>query len=86
MPVDGELDLHGIRPRDVKEVLLAYLGECRVAGIREVRVVHGKGIGEMRRSVRNILKDHPDVEQVAEASPLFGGWGATWVRLRKSVG
>lgn len=82
MPVDGELDLHGIRPREVKEVLLEYLRECRRAGIHEVRVVHGKGIGELRRSVWNILRDHPEVAGMAEASRHFGGWGATIVRLK----
>jgi DNA-nicking Smr family endonuclease len=83
IPVNGELDLHGIRPSDVKEVLLEYLRECRATGIREIRVVHGKGIGEIRRSVWNILSDHPDVESLGEASRHFGGWGATFVRLRK---
>lgn len=86
IPVDGVLDLHGIRPRDMKEVLLEYLSECRKAGIFEVRVIHGKGIGEIRRSVHNILKDHPDVERLAEASRHFGGWGATMVTLKPLTG
>lgn len=82
IPLDGVLDLHGIRPQDIREVLLEYLRECRAAGILEVRVVHGKGIGEIRRSVWKILQDHPDVERMSEASRHFGGWGATLVQLK----
>lgn len=83
IPIDGVLDLHGIRPQDVKEVLLEYLAECRKAGIYEIRVVHGKGIGEIRRSVQNILASEAGIERIAEASRSHGGWGATMVILRK---
>ena len=82
IPVDGVLDLHGIRPRDVKDVLHEYIHECRRLQIREIRVIHGKGLGEIRRSVWNILRDQPGIESVTEASRHFGGWGATMVRLK----
>ena len=81
-PIDGVLDLHTFRPQDVKEVLLEYLIECRSRGILEVRVIHGKGIGELRRTVHTLLSRVPEVESFAEASELFGGWGATIVHLR----
>jgi DNA-nicking Smr family endonuclease len=81
IPINGELDLHGIRPQDVKEVLLEYLLECRKAGILEVRVIHGKGIGEIRRSVQHILGNAPDIARFADASRSHGGWGATIVYL-----
>jgi len=84
IPIDGVLDLHGIRPDEVKEVLLEYLSECRRAGIYEVRVIHGKGIGELRRTVHRILEKQPEVERFAEASRSHGGWGATMVYLRGS--
>jgi DNA-nicking Smr family endonuclease len=85
IPIDGVLDLHGIRPRDVKEVLLEYLSECRKAGIFEIRVIHGKGVGEIRRSVHNILKDETGIERMADANRSHGGWGATMVWLKNEA-
>jgi DNA-nicking Smr family endonuclease len=83
LPIDGVLDLHTFRPQDVKEVLLEYLAQCRQRGISEVRVIHGKGIGELRRTVHTILSRLPEVESFAQASEPFGGWGATIVHLRR---
>jgi len=83
LPIDGVLDLHTFRPQDVKEVLLEYLTECRRRGIFEVRVIHGKGIGELRRTVHTILSRLSEVESFAQASESFGGWGATIVHLRR---
>lgn len=83
IPIDGVLDLHTFRPQDVKEVVLAYLEACRKKGILEVRIIHGKGIGQLRRTVHSILQKHPDVISYAVAGEAYGGMGATFVRLRK---
>ena len=82
LPIDGELDLHTFRPQDVKEVLLAYLDECQRRGILEVRVVHGKGIGQLRQTVHALLGRHPAVLSFSLATEPFGGSGATFVHLR----
>jgi DNA-nicking Smr family endonuclease len=82
MPIDGVLDLHTFRPQDVKEVVPAYLEACRERGILKVRVVHGKGIGNLRRTVQAILSRLPGVDSFVLASGAFGGWGATIVTLR----
>ena len=82
LPIDGVLDLHTIQPREVKDVLLAYLDACQQQGILEVRVIHGKGIGNLQRTVHSILEKHPMVISFAQASQLYGGAGATIVRLR----
>ncbi len=84
MPITNELDLHGIRPSDVKDVLLEYLIECRKIGILEVRVIHGKGIGEMRRTVQSILAKADGIRRFADANLTHGGWGATMVYLNES--
>jgi len=84
LPIDGVLDLHTFRPQDVKDVLLEYLAECRRRGILEVRVIHGKGVGELRRTVHTLLSRQPEVQSFAQASEHFGGWGATIVHLRPS--
>ena len=82
LPIDGVLDLHTFRPRDVKEVVLEYLAACRGRGIFEVRIIHGKGIGNLRRTVHALLSKHPQVIFFALAGEHFGTWGATIVHLR----
>ena len=82
LPVDGVLDLHTFRPRDVKDVVLDYIGLCREQRIYELRIIHGKGIGELRRTVHSVLGKHPDVASFALASEHYGGSGATIVHLK----
>ena len=81
MPIDGTLDLHTFLPRDVKPLLQDYLEECQRLGILDVRVVHGKGTGSLRRSVHAILERLPLVARFQQAGEGGGGWGATLVRL-----
>ena len=81
LPIDGVLDLHTVQPREVKEVIMAYLDACRERGILEVRLIHGKGIGNLQRMVHALLKYHPAVTSFALASQLYGGSGATIVKL-----
>ena len=82
VPIDGVLDLHTFRPPDVKEVVLAYLEACRELGLHEVRIVHGKGIGQLRQTVHAILRKHPDVVSFSLAGEAYGGAGATFAHLR----
>ena len=82
LPITGELDLHTFRPQDVKDLVPDYLAECRARGLLVVRIVHGKGIGNLRRTVHAILARQPAVVSFVLAGEHFGGWGATMVRLR----
>ena len=82
LPIDGVLDLHTFRPQDVKVVVLEYLAACRERGVYEVRVVHGKGIGQLRQTVHAALRNLPEVESFALAGEAYGGSGATFVRLK----
>src|SRR6266850_2646364 len=81
LPIDGVLDLHTFRPSDVKGVVTDYLAECRTRGILQVRVIHGKGIGQLRQTVHSILSKHPHVISFALAGEAYGGSGATIVNL-----
>ena len=82
LPIDGVLDLHTFKPGDIGELIPDYFAACREKGILEVRVIHGKGSGELRRGVVALLARLPEVSSYAEASQLYGGWGATVVKLR----
>ena len=81
LPIDGVLDLHTFRPADVKGVVTDYLSQCRARGILEVRILHGKGIGQLRQTVHSILTKHPHVFSFALAGEAYGGSGATMVHL-----
>jgi hypothetical protein len=84
LPVNGELDLHSFVPRDVKPLVLEYIDACKRAGIHELRIVHGKGIGALRRTVHAILEKHPDVASFRLGGHGEGSWGATMVSLRRA--
>lgn len=82
IPIEGELDLHTYNPRDLKELLPAYLAACREKGIVQVRVIHGKGRGTLRRTVHAMLSSMPEVSSFSLAVEQWGGWGATIVNLK----
>ena len=82
LPIEDALDLHSFLPRDVPSVVEEYLRAARSRGFREVRLIHGRGIGVQRAIVRSLLRDHPLVAGFADAPEDRGGKGATVVRLR----
>lgn len=81
--VSDELDLHTFRPADVAELVADYLDECARLGFEEVRIVHGKGKGTLRRTVHAVLDRHPAVAGYALADGARGSWGATLVTLER---
>ena len=83
LPIDGVLDLHTFRPHEIKDLVPEYLQACRERDIFRVRIIHGKGIGNLRRTVHSILAKHPHVDSYALAGEAFGGWGATIVHLKR---
>ncbi len=83
LPLDGVLDLHAFDPRDLGALLPSWIDESHAAGLRALRVVHGKGTGALRRGVEALLARHPRVASFRPAGEDAGGWGATLVTLRE---
>jgi DNA-nicking Smr family endonuclease len=81
-PITGELDLHTFRPQDLGELIPTYLAECAARGLREVRIVHGKGTGTLRATVHTLLQRSPLVRSFRLGDEHSGSWGATLVTLR----
>jgi DNA-nicking Smr family endonuclease len=82
VPIGDALDLHSFAPRDVASVVEEYLRAAHERGFREVRLIHGRGIGVQRSIVHAVLSRSVLVVSFAEAPADRGGWGATIVRLR----
>ena len=77
IPIEDALDLHAFVPREIPSVVESYLEAAVEAGLREVRLIHGRGRGMQRRRVHEVLAASPLVERFADARPERGGWGAT---------
>ena len=85
IPITDVFDLHSVPPRDVEAVVEEYLIEARRAGFRALRIIHGRGIGAQRETVRRVLARTPFVQSFQDAPLEAGGWGATVVDLEEPV-
>lgn len=81
LEIEDSIDLHAFAPRDLLNVVQDYLDAAHEKGLREVRLIHGRGTGFQRARVRELLTTHPLVVSFADAPPTRGGWGATVVTL-----
>jgi DNA-nicking Smr family endonuclease len=61
IPIEDSIDLHTFQPREVAIVVEEYLYQAVQRGFREVRIIHGRGIGVQRQIVHSILAKHPSV-------------------------
>lgn len=80
--IEDVLDLHPFSPADVRDVTKEYLIEARSRGWRQVRLIHGRGIGAQRENVQSLLRSLDWIEDFHDADPSGGGWGATVVLIR----
>ncbi|MBN2418349.1 MAG: Smr/MutS family protein [Deltaproteobacteria bacterium] len=82
IPIDGVIDLHTFSPKDAADVVDEYIYACAEKQIYEVRIIHGKGKGVLRRIIHSLLERHPLVADFSLDSGS-SGWGATVAYLRK---
>ena len=80
-PLDIELDLHALTIDEAMPLLHDYLNAACLAGLRQVRIVHGKGTGVLKQAVTRELKNHPIVRSFRTGGKGEGGDGATVVDL-----
>jgi DNA mismatch repair protein MutS2 len=80
--VRPELNVIGRTVEEATGEVEQYLDRAFLAGLPRVRIVHGMGMGVLRKALRTLMERHPHVALVAEASPSEGGAGATVVDLR----
>ena len=85
IPIDGTLDLHTFRPNEIGSLIPEYLHECKKANVFNVRIIHGKGTGTLRRGVHAILERLTIVKSYHLADESAGSWGATLVELKKEA-
>ena len=81
LPIEDAIDLHTFSPREAASVVEEYLHAAREAGLTEVRVIHGRGLGVQRAAIHGLLRRLPFVVRASDAPPGRGGWGATIVEL-----
>jgi dsDNA-specific endonuclease/ATPase MutS2 len=82
LDINGELDLHTFSPKDLKTLIPDYIDECLAREIKEIRIIHGKGKGNLRRSVHALLARNENVRSYRLGDSGSGSWGATLVTLR----
>jgi len=82
IPIEDTLDLHTFQASEVPSLLEDYFSECVREKIFQVRIIHGKGSGMLKRRVHAVLSASKMVEAFSDAPPEAGGWGATLVTLK----
>lgn len=80
VPIEDSLDLHAFHPRDVASVVDEYIRAAHAAGLREIRLIHGRGKGVQRGIVQAALERHPLVVWFGDDS--VSHLGATLAELR----
>ena len=81
IPIDGTLDLHTFQPRDIASVVEEYVHAAHEPGLREIRLIHGRGKGVQRGIVQAVLEKHPLVERFDDAAESH--LGATVAELKR---
>ncbi len=81
IPIEASIDLHAFAPKDIKSVVEEYVNAAHDAGLREVRLIHGRGRGVQRGIVQATLERHPLVVEFYDATETH--LGATVARLRE---
>ncbi len=80
--VTDVLDLHGVNPKLVKEMIEEFIENALILELEELRIIHGKGKSKLKYLTYKALENNKYVESFFDAPPERGGWGATIVLLK----
>ena len=80
LPIEDSIDLHSFQPSQIADLVKEYLHQALLKGYREVRIIHGRGIGVQRRMVHSLLEKHSRVVSFHDEADR----GSTLVKLRIS--
>ena len=89
LPIEDELDLHGLRSAEAGKRLSAFLDYCKQEGIQCIRIIHGKGKGSSNQLpvIKNLLnsrlRNNPDILAFTSAPVSDGGTGVLYVLIKK---
>lgn len=67
LPIEDTIDLHTFQPKEIPDLIEEYLHQAELRGFKEVRIIHGRGIGVQRSIVHSILGKHPRVISFRDA-------------------
>jgi DNA mismatch repair protein MutS2 len=81
--MSSEINVIGRTADEAESEVSRFVERAFLAGLPRVRVVHGVGMGVLRRTLRDFLRNHPHVTSIAEPPYNEGGQGATLVELRQ---
>jgi DNA-nicking Smr family endonuclease len=82
VPIEAQIDLHSFQPREIPSVVEEYINAAQAAGLREVRLIHGRGTGVQRGRVQAALERHPLVESFEDAPDAHLGATVAVLRTR----
>jgi dsDNA-specific endonuclease/ATPase MutS2 len=83
LEITDSLDLHAFAPRDVRSVVETYLTEAYKKGFPVVKIIHGKGTGVQKETVRKVLENTEFVKSFKNAPEFLGSWGATIIEFKR---
>jgi len=76
------IDVRGMRVDEAMPIVDKALDDASLAGLATLRIIHGKGTGQLGRGIRDFLKGHAQVQGAAFAPDNEGGTGVTVITLR----
>lgn len=79
--ISREIDIRGTTVMEAEELLNKYIDDAILAGLAEVRIIHGKGTGALRKGIRNYLTEHPHIKDIRFGDMNEGGDGVTVAQL-----
>jgi len=81
---ERQIDVRGKSAEEALEVVERTVDRASIAGGCEIRIIHGKGTGILKREIEEFLRSSPLIEEFRQGEPREGGWGATIARVRSA--